>query len=99
MKTKTPATRMILVKDERGQAVTEYLLMVATILSFYLIAIAALQSYGLASKLTTPITNDFAKTYQYGKNDVLGFDNGGPKDHPRAIGSGNFRIFINPVKQ
>lgn len=85
------------VRDERGQAITEYLLMIFTILSFYLIVAKFLNSYGLAGKLAAPITQGFARTYQYGKNDVKGFEDGGPSDHPRIHAGGNFRIFINPA--
>ena len=88
-----------ILRDESGQAVTEYVLMLFAVLSFYLIVAKFLGTYGLAQKLATPITTTFATTYQYGKNDVLGFDNGGPKDHPRVLSDGNFRIFINPQKQ
>jgi hypothetical protein len=86
--------------DDSGQAITEYVVMIAVVLSFYLIIARFLTSSGLATKLASPIQQDFARTYQYGKPDVLGFsDPGGPKDHPRIQSTGNFRLFINPAQQ
>ena len=38
--------------------------------------------------------------YTYGYPGAKGYDDGGPLNHPRAVGgTGNFRIFINPDKQ
>jgi hypothetical protein len=86
-------------KDESGQAITEYIVMIAVVLSFYLTVARFLTTSGLANKLAAPLQQDFARTYQYGKPDVLGFENGGPKDHPRIQSAGNFRLFINPSTQ
>jgi hypothetical protein len=83
--------------DESGQAITEYMLMVSVVLMIYLIVAGFISKYGLASKLTTSITQNFAHAYQYGKADALGFNDGGPRDHPRIRATGSFRIFINPA--
>jgi hypothetical protein len=86
-------------RDESGQAVTEYILMVAVVLGFYMIVANFLGNYGLGAKLSKPITTSFARTYQYGKSDVKGFEDGGPYHHPRILKPENFRIFINPTPQ
>jgi hypothetical protein len=84
-------------KDESGQAVTEYILLLAAIVGFYVILANFINSYGLGSKLMVPITGNFAHAYQYGKVNALGFEDGGPSNHPRIHSAGNFRIFINPA--
>jgi hypothetical protein len=84
--------------DESGQAVTEYILMLFAVIGFYLITASFIAKFGLAAKITAPITQGFAQTYQFGKPDVLGFVDGGPKDHPRMALPGNNRLFINPVR-
>jgi hypothetical protein len=88
-----------MVKEEEGQAVTEYILMMASIVSLYLLLTAGLVRIGLAKKLMRPLTEQFAATYQYGHPKAKGYDNGGPEFHPRAVsssGQNNFRIFFNP---
>jgi len=71
--------------------------MVALVISFYLTAVTFLTKFGLAQKLVSPLQNNFARAYQYGKPDVKGFESGGPSDHPRALQPGNNRIFISPT--
>lgn len=94
-----PANRPTILQNESGQAVTEYLLLLLVVVSAYMAIAGFVTNYGLASKLTSPITNDFAHAYQYGRPDALGFDDpGGPKNHPRIPDQGdrNIRMFINP---
>jgi hypothetical protein len=39
----------------------------------------------------------YAAAYQFGHTQAKGFDDGGPKFHPRADGGeNNFRLFLNP---
>jgi len=85
--------------NEEGQAITEYVLMIAIVVTFYLTTVGFLNQFGFAQQLASPIQNSFARAYQYGKPDVYGFENGGPKDHPRITSPGNNRLFINPIKQ
>jgi hypothetical protein len=86
-----------IVKNENGQAVTEYILMMAMIVSIYLLFTAGLVRIGLAKKLMQPMTDTFTATYQFGHPKAKGYDNGGPEYHPRALGGqNNFRIFFNP---
>ena len=86
-----------LCKDESGQAVTEYILLLFVVVSAYMSIVAFINSYGLANKLSSPITQSFAHAYQYGRPDALGFsDPGGPKNHPRIPEDGAIRLFINP---
>jgi Flp pilus assembly pilin Flp len=83
--------------DERGQAVTEYVLLLAVIVSGYLVLIRGLNQYGLTQKVTRALTEDFASAYRYGHTKAKGYEDGEPKNHPRiTTGEGNFRIFLNP---
>lgn len=83
-------------RNEEGQAVTEYMLLLFTIIAAYLLLLAFINKYSLASKLSQPLQQNFARAYQYGAVNAYGFDDGSPKNHPRVNSSGNFRIFINP---
>jgi Flp pilus assembly pilin Flp len=85
------------IRNEEGQAVTEYVLMLAAIVSLYLLMTAGLVRIGLAKRLMTPLTTQFAAVYRYGHPKAKGFDDGGPEYHPRAMsssGQNNFRLFI-----
>lgn len=86
-------------KTEAGQAVVEYVLVLAIVAAIAAAAVLAFRREGLGRKLTAPLTQEFQKTYRYGKKTVKGFeDPEGPDDHPRAeapVGK-NFRLFINP---
>jgi uncharacterized protein (UPF0333 family) len=87
----------VVVKNEEGQAVTEYILLMAVILMIYLMVTTTMAKIGLAKKLTTPLTTSFAAIYQYGHPLAKGYQNGGPMYHPRVEGGdNNFRIFFNP---
>ena len=84
-------------KNQDGQAVTEYVLLVFAITTFYMIVLKGLGSFRLDEKLMTPVTGDFARAYRYGHTKAKGYEDGGPENHPRAVGGrGNFRIFISP---
>ncbi len=87
-----------LVRNEHGQAVTEYILMLMIVVMFYFIVATGLSKIGISALLMQPITGDFAHAYEYGSPKTKGFgENGGPSYHPRVtkpVGV-NFRIFIN----
>lgn len=89
-----------LVKNEEGQAITEYILLLAIIVGFVFVVFRGLDQMGFARKLTRPIHEEFARAYQYGHPRALGPDDGGPRHHPRFLSGDdtNFRIFINPRK-
>lgn len=81
--------------DEAGQAITEYILLIFAVVTFYLIVVQGLARSGLGAKLVAPITSSFAAAYQFGHVKAKGFENGGPSYHPRVTsGENNFRIFI-----
>lgn len=85
-------------KNEEGQGLTEYILLLAIVASGYLLLVKGMSRIGLAQKLMTPLTQDFASAYRYGHPKAKGFDDpGGPEKHPRIEGGKDgFRIFINP---
>ena len=87
--------RLRRVRNEEGQAVTEYILMMALIVSIYLGVSTGLAKMGVAKKLMKTLTGPFAATYQFGHSQAKGYDNGGPINHPRAVGGqDNFKIFF-----
>jgi Flp pilus assembly pilin Flp len=90
----------MVLKDEEGQAVTEYILLMAGIVSIYLIVTAAFVRIGIAKKFMAFVTQGYAATYQYGHPKAKGYKNGGPEFHPRANGGqNNFRLFFNPEQK
>jgi hypothetical protein len=90
---------MSTMKNESGQAVTEYILMVAVVVGLFLAVETALTKTGLNATMMTPLTKNYYFTYKYGHPKALGYDEaaqGGPSMHPRITTPGNFRIFIDP---
>ncbi len=81
---------------ESGQAVVEYILLLAIVTSIFIVVSKGLTRAGLTKLLMKPLREDFSRAYQYGHPKALGFDDGGPKNHPRAEGENSFRLFINP---
>lgn len=84
--------------DQSGQAVIEYVLMLAIALTAFLVVARGLSVLKVEERLMRPLSQSYAKTYQYGHPEASGYgDEDGPKRHPRAVvpGSDNFRIFIN----
>ncbi|MBC7691385.1 MAG: hypothetical protein H7222_06410 [Methylotenera sp.] len=87
-------------RNESGQAVIEYVLLISIIASAFVIVGRGLVDMGLAQKLTRPLREEFARTYQYGHPKGKGFEDGGPDHHPRAMTGGtNGRMFLNPRDQ
>jgi hypothetical protein len=83
-------------RRDSGQATIEYVLLIATVVSFYLIVLRGLGRIGVSSRVAGPITGEFARAYRYGHPKAKGPDDGGPDLHPRFLGGNNFRIFLNP---
>jgi hypothetical protein len=85
---------------QSGQAVLEYVLLLVIVASAFIFVSAALGKLNVASLVMKPLTGDFAHAYRYGHPKALGFDDGGPKQHPRInVSSGdNFRIFYVRAK-
>lgn len=85
--------------NEEGQAITEYMILLSTVIAAFLLLLGFINKWGLAGKLSSPLQQSFARAYQYGAVDAYGYDDGTPKRHPRVNANGNFRIFINPSGQ
>ena len=88
------------VKQRSGQAMTEYILLLAILVSLFTALLSGLMNSGAFTALKKPLEKDFKFTYQYGHPDARGQNDGGPlnipqKWEPRGE-SKNFRIFINP---
>ncbi len=83
-------------RTESGQAIVEYILLLAVIVMVFLAIGRGLGKIGVVGQLSKPLQQDFARTYQYGHPKAKGFDDGGPEYHPRAVVGGKTRVFINP---
>lgn len=85
-----------LVRNESGQAVTEYVLILSVLVMFYMGLMTVIDRMNLAEKLAGPIVGSYARVYKYGHPKAKGFDEGTPEFHPRAVIGGKVRLFINP---
>lgn len=84
-------------RDESGQAVVEYIMLLAIVTSIFILVSRGLTQAGLTKLMMKPLQENFARAYQYGDPAALGYDDGGPKNHPRAYeGENSFRLFLNP---
>lgn len=85
-------------KNEQGQAVLEYILMLSVVVTLFGIVMQSMGKIGLAQKVQKSIMGPFASAYQFGHVKAKGFEDG-PEYHPRAVGgNNNFRIFITKRK-
>lgn len=84
------------IRNESGQAVTEYVLILGIIVLFYGALMSVVEKMNLAERLAAPIVGSYARTYKYGNPKAKGFDEGTPENHPRAVIGGKVRLFINP---
>lgn len=82
--------------NNKGQALTEYLLMLSAVVMIYLGIAAGLVKLKAATRIMKPFREDFAKAYQYGHTKAKGYDDGGPENHPLVNdpSNNNFRIFL-----
>jgi len=83
--------------DQRGQAVTEYALLLLIVVSSYLFVVRGLMDAGIAQLFIKPLKGEYATVYPFG-HPKGEFDGVSGKNHPRHGGAGenNFRIFLNP---
>jgi hypothetical protein len=86
-------------ESEAGQAITEYLMLLLIVLILAGVIREGMRRYQLADRIAAPINKGFAYAYRYGDVNARGFDDGGPRKHPRARGDGSFRLFLNPGKR
>lgn len=86
--------------NNHGQAITEYVLLLAIILTIFTNIMNVIMETDAIGALKKPLETDFKYTYQYGHPKVRGQENGGPKNVPLKFEPNdqhqNFRIFINP---
>ncbi len=85
--------------SESGQAITEYLMLLLIVLILAGVIREGMRRYQLADRIAAPINKKFAYAYRYGDVNARGFDDGGPRKHPRAKGEASFRLFLNPGKR
>jgi hypothetical protein len=83
-------------KRKSGQAVVEYIILLAILVSFYSLLLKGLTKSNALNALKKPLEKDFKYTYQYGHPEARGQNDGGPKYIPQYHDPQNFRIFINP---
>ena len=84
--------------NNQGQAVVEYILLLAIVVFCYSLVLNAISGSKAFDNLKKPLEKDYAYTYRYGHPLARGQSDGGPKYIPTyADPDGqNFRIFINP---
>jgi len=88
----------MVVRREQGQAVLEYILILAMVVSLAVVLAAALPELGLGNRMIGPVKEEFARAYRYGHIQAKGPDeDDGPSMHPRIRES--FRIFVRPEPQ
>ncbi len=93
-------SRKTLRQDESGQAVVEYILLLALVVSTFSLINAGFKRFDVGGKLLRPVKGSFAATYQYGHPEAKGGDSF--EFHPRkppGSGKENFRLFINPAER
>lgn len=82
--------------SEAGQAVVEYIILLAILVSLYASVLTALTNSNILAKIKEPFTKDYKYTYEYGQKDARGQNDGGPINIPQQHDQQYFRIFINP---
>ena len=84
--------------DEKGQAITEYVLLMVIVVSTFLAVLKLMDRVGVSGKLAGIVTGPYKNTYQFGHPEasIAGASGGETKNHPRVVGDGtnNFRIFL-----
>lgn len=91
-------------RKNRGQAISEYILLMAILFGLFLTTLNALDRVGFPELLAKNLLAPYSAAYQYGHPLARGPDNGGPTYIPNCDGTrvpscngdGNFRIFLNP---
>jgi len=82
---------------ESGQAVVEYILLLAIVVGIYSLLLNTLSQSNAINAMKKPFTQDFTYTYRYGNAKARGQTDGGPLNIPQEHDAEkNFRIFINP---
>jgi len=84
--------------NESGQAMVEYILLLAVIVMAGMLVQKGMKSLQIAKRLTSPLQKTFAATYQYGHPKAKGGSDGVFEMHPKAD-TKKFRIFINPAEK
>jgi hypothetical protein len=83
-------------KVDSGQAVLEYVLLLAIIVALYGAVINLLTQSRVFESVKAPFVKEYVYIYQFGHKDARGAD-GGPIYIPQHHDpEQNFRIFINP---
>jgi hypothetical protein len=80
---------------ESGQALTEYVLLIALITLVYLLVVRQFRALQLADRLLDPIRDRYATIYRFGSPLAKPPEEGGAF-HPRVPQGNSIRLFINP---
>ncbi len=84
-------------KVDSGQAVVEYILLLAIVVGLYTFILDKISKSNALNAMRKPFTKDLMYTYRYGHPKARGQDDGGPLYIPQQHdGQNDFRIFINP---
>ncbi len=90
-------TKKILLKDEKGQSVLEYVLVLAVIVGAILLVMSLLKNSNFFyKKVTAPLVSHIVYNYKYGDPTAQGWDEGTPLKHiqiSRPNEGQTFRLF------
>lgn len=82
---------------EQGQALVEYVLLLAFITLVYLLITKQFKALNVADRLLDPVRNRYANVYRYGHPQAKVDEQSGIyTKHPRAPEGDAIRLFINP---
>ena len=97
MKIRSPRCRKSLLRDESGQSVAEYVLVLAVIVGGILLFLNFLKSSNFFyKKVTAPLVSHIVYNYKYGDPTAQGWDEGSPLKHiqiSRPNEGQTFRLF------
>ncbi len=84
-------------EQERGQALVEYVLLLAFLTLVYLVVTRQFKALNVADRLLDPIRNRYANVYRFGHPQAkVDEQTGIYTKHPRAPEGDSIRLFINP---
>jgi hypothetical protein len=81
--------------SQAGQALTEYVLLLALIGLAYLLVVRGFRNFRVADRLLDPVRNRYAAIYRFGSPLAKPPEEGGAF-HPRIPQGNSIRLFINP---
>lgn len=87
------------IRNQKGQSMVEYLLMLAVIAFMFILAKQLFTKFGIADKVmgADTLLAPLEFTYRYGDKRTRGWDEG-PNEHPIIDQPGNYKLFTEGEK-